>query len=141
MEVVSGRYDQIQRKCKIINTELFEKIFHGQTTMKQKYLTPDFFRYILHLHFQCYPKSPPCPPPQPLPYPPTPTFWLWRSPVLRHIKFARPMGLFFHWWPTRPSSDTYAARDTSSGGYSLVHIVVLPIGFQTPLAPCWPQIL
>jgi hypothetical protein len=47
--------------------------------------------------------------------PPTPTSWPWRSPVLGHIKFARLMGLSFHWWPTRPSSDTYAARDTSSG--------------------------
>jgi hypothetical protein len=25
-----------------------------------------------------------------LPYPPTPTSWTWHSPVLRHIKFARP---------------------------------------------------
>jgi hypothetical protein len=50
----------------------------------------------------------------PLPYPPTPTFWPWRSPVLGHIKFASPMGLSFQWWPTRPSFDTYAARDTRS---------------------------
>ena len=50
----------------------------------------------------------------PLPYLPTPTSWPWRSPVLRHIKFAQSMGLSFHWQPTRPSSDTYAARDTSS---------------------------
>jgi hypothetical protein len=64
--------------------------------------------YFLHLHFQCYPKSPPIPP--------TPTSWPWRSPVLRHIKFAWPMGLSFHCWPTRPSSDAYAARDTISGG-------------------------
>jgi hypothetical protein len=35
--------------------------------------------------------------PPPLPYPhPTPTSWPWCSPVLRHIKFARPMGLSFH---------------------------------------------
>ena len=38
-------------------------------------------------------------------------------------------------WPTRPSSATYAARDTSSGGYWLDHIVVPPIWLQTPLAP------
>jgi hypothetical protein len=44
------------------------------------------------------------------------------------------MGLYFHWWPTRPSSDTYAARDTSSVGYWLVHIVVPPIGLQISLA-------
>jgi hypothetical protein len=53
--------------------------------------------------------------PHALPPPPTPTCWPWRYPVLRHIKFARPMGLSFPWWPTRPSSDTYAARDKSSG--------------------------
>jgi hypothetical protein len=34
--------------------------------------------------------------PAPLPYPPTLTSWPWRSPVLRHIKFAWPMGLSFH---------------------------------------------
>jgi hypothetical protein len=27
---------------------------------------------------------------------PTPTSWPWCSPVLTHIKFARPMGLSFH---------------------------------------------
>jgi hypothetical protein len=42
-----------------------------------------FIRYFPHLHFQCYPKSPPYPPLQ-LPYPLTPTFWPWRSPVLGH---------------------------------------------------------
>ena len=31
--------------------------------------------------------------------------------------------------------DTYAARNTSSGGYWVVHIVVTPIGLQIPLAP------
>ena len=61
-------------------------------------------RYFLQLYFQCYLKS--------SRYPPTPTFWPWSLPVLRHIKFARPMGFSFQWWPTRPSSDTYAARDT-----------------------------
>jgi hypothetical protein len=50
-------------------------------------------RYLFHLHFQCYPKSPPHAPPS------TPTSWPWSSPVLRHIKSAQPMGLFFHWWP------------------------------------------
>jgi hypothetical protein len=52
-----------------------------------------FFRFFLRLHFQCYPKSPPYPcthsPTHPFPYPPTPT-WSWHSPVLRHMKFARP---------------------------------------------------
>jgi hypothetical protein len=40
---------------------------------------------------------------------------------------------------TRPSSDSYTARNTSSGrgggGYWLVHIVVPPIGLKFPLAP------
>jgi hypothetical protein len=57
----------------------------------------------------------PIPTHPPLPYPPTPPFWPWCSPVLRHIKFASPMGLSFQWWPTRPSFGTYAARDKSSG--------------------------
>jgi len=87
-----------------------------------------FFIYIS----SAIPRVPPSPP---LPYPPTPTSWPWRSPILRHIKFARPMGLSFQWWLTKPSSDTYAARDRSSGGYWLVHIVVPPIGLQIPLVP------
>ena len=62
---------------------------------------------------QKYPRPPS--PIHPLPYPTTPTSWPWHSPVLRHIKFARATGLSFHWWPTRPSSDTYSARDMSSG--------------------------
>ena len=55
-----------------------------------------FFRYFLYLHFKCYPESSLYPPPTTLPYPPTPTSWPWHSPELRHIKFARPMGLSFH---------------------------------------------
>ena len=73
-----------------------------------------FIRYFPRLHFQCYPKSSPIPTPT-IPYPPTPPFWPWRSPVLGHTKFASPMGLSLQWWPTRPSFDTYAARDKSSG--------------------------
>jgi hypothetical protein len=73
-----------------------------------------FIRYFLHLHFKCYPESPLYAPL--LPYPPTPISWTWCSPVLGHIKFARPRGVSSQWWPTRPSSATYAARDTSSRG-------------------------
>ena len=69
-------------------------------------------RYFLHLHFQCYPKTPPCPPRPPLSYPNIPTSWPWCSPVLRHIMFARPISLSFYWWPTKPSTDRYAARDS-----------------------------
>jgi hypothetical protein len=75
----------------------------------------NFIRYFLHLHFKCYPKSPSYPPPL-LPYPPTSTSWPWHIPVLRYIKFARPRGLSSQWWPTRPSSATYAARYISSAG-------------------------
>jgi hypothetical protein len=38
-----------------------------------------------------------------------------------------------HWLLTRPSSATYATRDTSFVGYWLVHIVVPPIGLQTSM--------
>jgi hypothetical protein len=77
-----------------------------------------FVTYFLYIHFKCYPESSLYPPPPPalLLYPPIPTSWPWHSPVLRHIKFAMPRGLSSQWWPTRPSSATYAARDTSSGG-------------------------
>jgi hypothetical protein len=51
-----------------------------------------------------------------LPNLPTSDSWPWHSPVLGHIIFARLRGLSSHWWLTRPSSATYAARDTSSGG-------------------------
>ena len=79
----------------------------------------DFFSFLFFLLgifliyiFNAIPKVPiPTPP---IPYPPTPPFWPSSSPVLGHIKFASPMGLSFQWWPTRPSFDTYAAKDKSS---------------------------
>jgi hypothetical protein len=52
-----------------------------------------FVRYFLYLHFKCYPETSLYPPPALLPYPPTPTSWPWCSPVLEHVKFARPRGL------------------------------------------------
>jgi hypothetical protein len=95
----------------------------------------NFFYWVFSsFTFSMLSQKSPIPSP-PLHYPPSPTSWPWHSPVLRHIKFARPMGLSFHWWPARPSSDTYAARDMSSRGYWLVHIIVPPIGLQIPLAP------
>jgi hypothetical protein len=119
-----------------VPTCLFPVIYHFYVLF--------FIGYLFHLHFWCYPKSPqhatPHTPPHthspthPLPHPPTPTSWPCHSPVLRHIKFARPMGLSIHWWPTSPSYDSYASRDMSSGEYWSVHIVVPPIGLQIPLA-------
>jgi hypothetical protein len=105
-----------------LNLFIFSLVFYLQ--FLKKFLLGIFFIYIS----SAIPKVPHT-------SPPTPTSWPWRSPILRHIKFARPMGLSFHWWPTRPSSDTYAARDKISGEYWLVHIVVPPIGLQIPLAP------
>jgi hypothetical protein len=75
-----------------------------------------FIRYLLHLHFKCYPEISLYPPRALLPYPPTPASWPWHSPVLGHIKFSVPRSLSSQWWLTRPSSATYAARDMSSGG-------------------------
>jgi hypothetical protein len=74
------------------------------------------FRYFLYIHFKCYFESSLNPPSALLPYLLTPASLPWCSPVLRQIKFAIPRGLYSQWWPTRPSSATYAAKDTSSGG-------------------------
>jgi hypothetical protein len=81
-------------------------------------LRPFLIRYFLYIHFKfqmlswkfSIPSLPTL-----LPYPPTPASWPWHSPVLGHIKFVIPTGLSSQWWPTRPSSATYAARDMSSG--------------------------
>jgi hypothetical protein len=75
-----------------------------------------FIRYFLYIHFKCYPENSLYPPSFLLPCLPIPTSWPWHSPVLGHIKFAIPRGLSSQGWATRPSSATYAARDTRSGG-------------------------
>ena len=49
-----------------------------------------FIRYLLHLHFKCYPESPLYPPHTLLSNPPTPASWPWHSPILGHIIFSRP---------------------------------------------------
>ena len=100
-------------------------------------------RYFLHLHFTCYLQSPL------LRNPPTSASWPWHSPVLGDMIFARPRAsppidgqldhpllhmqletqvppcVFFDWW--------FIPREL--WGYWLVHIVVPPIGLQTPSAP------
>jgi hypothetical protein len=55
-----------------------------------------FFYYVFSsITFPMLSQKSPIPPPPPLPYPSIPIFWLWRSPVLGHIKFVCPMGLSF----------------------------------------------
>jgi hypothetical protein len=76
------------------------------------FLLDIFFIYISN----AIPKVPYSLPPHQFSYPLTPTSWPWFSPVLGHIKFATRRGLSSQWWPTRPSSATYAARGMSSGG-------------------------
>ena len=100
--------------CFILNTQaqIRDLVFSYQILRyvegwRISFFFPFFIRYLAHLHFQCYTKSPP--------YPPTPPFWPWRSPVLGHTKFTCPMGLSFQWWPIRPSFVTYAARVKRSG--------------------------
>jgi hypothetical protein len=113
----------------------------SKSNMKKRdwrFCAPNFFkkyfiRYFPHLHFQCYSKSTPYPLP-PLPYPPTPPFWPWHSPVLGHIKFARPTGLSFQWWPTRASL-IHMQLETWAPGYWLVFNGFPHIGLQIPLAP------
>jgi hypothetical protein len=106
--------------CPSTTLHLFDRNFYslliGEEFFPFFLFFPIFNRYFLHLHFKCYPEIPLYAPPALLSYPPTPTSWPWHSPVLGHIKFGRPRGLSFQWWPMRPSSATYAARDTSSGG-------------------------
>jgi hypothetical protein len=91
-------------------------------------------RYFLHLHFQCYPISPPT---SPQSHPPHYHFLAITLPCTEAYKVCKTKWPLFSLMAslfTRSSSDTYAARDTISGGYWLVHIVVPPIGLQIPLA-------
>jgi hypothetical protein len=77
--------------------------------------------------------KPPIPSPNPVPLPTHSLFLALAFPRTGVYDLHRTKGLFFRWWPTRPSSVTYATRD--SGEYWLVHIVGPPIGLQTPLDP------
>jgi hypothetical protein len=82
--------------CSAVTWGLNSEPHAGISTVTTEPLSPGsffFFFNFLHSHFKCYPESPLYPPPALLPYPPTPTSWPWHSPVLGHIKFARPRGL------------------------------------------------
>jgi hypothetical protein len=58
------------------------------------YLSSLFFQFLLDIFFiyisNAIPKVPYTLTPALLPYPSTPTSWPWHSPVLGHIRFARP---------------------------------------------------
>ena len=103
-----------------------------------------FIRYFPYLHFNYYPlsqfplqKSPILSPLPLLPNPPTPASWPWHSPGLGHRIFPRPR--------VSPPNDgrldhllLHMQLETMLwcvAGYWLVHIVVPPIGLQTPSAP------
>jgi hypothetical protein len=115
-----------------------------------------FIRYFLYLHFKCYPLSwfPLRKPPTSSPLPLltnslTPASWSWHFPTLGHRAFPGPRAfppiddllghpllhlqlepwvppyVFFDWW--------FSPRDL--WGYWSVHIVVPPMGLQTPSTP------
>jgi hypothetical protein len=84
--------------CKQINGTRKYHLEWGQIFFFFSFLSKVLFfffffliRYFLHLHFKCYPKSPPYLPPNTLPYTPTPTSWPWCSPVLRHKRYPATM--------------------------------------------------
>jgi hypothetical protein len=108
---------------KMLTSQIYNKVHQKRLNRAREseatttYRTLFIYLFLLGIFlvyiFNAIPKVPHTHPP--IAYPPTPPFWPWRSPVLGHIKFASPMGLSLQWWPTRPSFDTYAARDKSSG--------------------------
>ena len=74
---------------------------------------PIFIRYLTHLHFQCYTKSPPDPP-TPTPLPTHSPFFALAFPCTGAYKVCVSNGPLFPVMATRPSFDTYAARVKSS---------------------------
>jgi hypothetical protein len=109
---------------------LFQKVIN---IFCNRFFFPFFIRYLAHLHFQCYTKSPP--------YPPTPT------PLLTHCPFLALVfpctGAYKVCVSNGPlSSDgrlghllIHMQLESRAPGYWLVHNVVPPIGLQIPLAP------
>ena len=94
---------------------------------------PFFIRYLAHLHFQCYTKSPPYPPP-PIPLPTLSPFLALAFPCTGAYKVYVSNGPL--------SSDgrlghllLHMQLESRAPGYWLVHNVVPPIGLQIPLAP------
>jgi hypothetical protein len=81
----------LQRKVNINTPQIIPRDRNRRNNAQFIFLIRYFFIYIS----SAIPKVPHNLPPT-LSYPPIPTSWPWHSPVLRHIKFARPMGLAFH---------------------------------------------
>ena len=92
-----------------------------------------FFQFLLGIFFlyisNAIPKVP-----HTLPYPPTTTSWPWCSPVLGHIKFARPRDLSSQWCCLGHLL-IHMQLKSRAPGYWLVHNVVPPKGLQFPLGP------
>jgi hypothetical protein len=87
---------------------------------------------------KCYPESPLYPAPTPTPRSPTyslPLLGPGISPVLGHIKFARPRGPLTNDGRLGHLLLKMQLETWALGGYWLVHIIVPPIGLQTPSAP------
>jgi hypothetical protein len=103
--------------------------FNTHTHIYSAFLLGIFFIYISNAIL----KVPHTLPPTPLPS--DSHFLALAFPCTEAYKVCKINGPLFPMMANRSSSDTYAARDTSSGGYWLAHIVVPPIGLQTPLAP------
>jgi hypothetical protein len=100
------------------------------------FLLDIFFIYISNaIPFPSFfSESPLYHPPALLLYPPIPASWPWHSCVLGHIIFTRPRtspridGQLGH-----PPLHMQLETQLWGRGYWLVHIVVPPIGLQTPL--------
>jgi hypothetical protein len=82
---------------KILYWELWYSVVRLKLTCTKFifFFFPIFIRYLLHLHFQCYPKSPLYPPHLLLPYPPTPTSWPWCFPCTGAHKVCKTKGPLF----------------------------------------------
>ena len=95
---------------------------------------PFFIRYLAHLHFQCYTKSPP--------YPPTPTPLPTHSPPFGPgVPLYRGTQSLRVQWASLSSDGRlgllliHMQLESRAQGYWLVHNVVPPIGLKIPLAP------
>jgi hypothetical protein len=74
-----------------------------------------FIRYFLHQNFKCYPEIP-LYPLQPGPQPTHSCFLALALACTGTYDLHKTKDLFSHWWLTKPSSATYATRDTVLGG-------------------------